>query len=138
MVLKIILSIKAYHICECGQIDEPSAFLYAAEISLGIGYIYRDLKPENVLIDSDGHKRIADFGLAKQNDASTQTTFCGTSDYMTPEILQQKHYTKDVDWLALGILLFEMLTGMCPFYDDDINQMKRMIIGSDIDFPSSV
>ncbi|KAK8889146.1 hypothetical protein M9Y10_033890 [Tritrichomonas musculus] len=80
------------HICECGQIDEPSACLYAAEIVLGIGYlhehghIYRDLKPENVMIDSDYHIKIADFGLAKQNDASTQTTFCGTPDYMTPEI----------------------------------------------------
>lgn len=81
------------HICECGQIDEPSTCLYAAEIVLGIGYLHehgyicRDLKPENVLIDSDYHIKIADFGLVKQNDASTQTTFCGTPDYMTPEIL---------------------------------------------------
>ena len=105
---------------------------------MSMGTYNRDLKPENVLIDSDGHIKIANFGLAKQNDASTQTTFCGTPDYMAPEILQQKHYTKDDDKWALGILLFEMLTGMCPFYDDDINQMTRMIIGSDVDFPSSV
>lgn len=65
---------------------------------MSMGTYNRYLKPENVLIDSDYRIKIVDFGLAKQNDASTQTAFCGT-----PEILQQKHYTKDVDWWALGI-----------------------------------
>jgi len=135
-----------------GRLKEDSAFsetrvrLYAAEILLGLGhlhslgFIYRDLKPENILVDSDGHLKITDFGLAKDTDAvgGTTTTFCGTPEYIAPEMLQRLPYTKSVDWWSFGILIFEMLTGLPPFYDENVNQMYRSILRDEIQFPSHV
>lgn len=131
---------------EEGQFNEDRTRLYAAEILLGLGFlhskglIYRDLKPENILVDGEGHAKITDFGLVKENmnASSTTTTFCGTPEYIAPEMLQQQPYTKAVDWWSYGILIFEMLTGMPPFYDENVNKMYRMVISSDVDFPSYV
>lgn len=129
---------------EEGKFDEPRAKLYAAEILLGLGhlhslgYIYRDLKPENILVDKDGHLRLTDFGLVKpeMKYGSTTTTFCGTPEYIAPEMLQQLPYTKAVDWWSYGILVFEMMTGLPPFYDDNANKMYRMILQDPISYPS--
>lgn len=83
--------------------------------------IYRDLKPENLLLDADGHVIITDFGLSKMSGTSDEmaTTICGTPEYASPEILQQLPYNKAVDWWAIGTLLYEMLSGLPPFYDQD-------------------
>ena len=135
-----------------GRLKEESTFsenrvrLYAAEIALGLGhlhslgFIYRDLKPENILVDIDGHLKITDFGLAKNTDESggTTTSFCGTPEYIAPEMLQRQPYTKSVDWWSFGILIFEMLTGLPPFYDENVNQMYRAILRDEIQYPSHV
>lgn len=131
---------------EEGQFSEKRTQLYAAEILLGLGFlhkldfVYRDLKPENILVDRDGHLKITDFGLVKQNmkAGSTTSTFCGTSEYIAPEMLQQNPYTKSVDWWSFGILVFEMLTGLPPFFDDNVNKMYRMIVTQDVDFPAYI
>jgi serine/threonine protein kinase len=129
---------------EEGMFPEPRARLYAAEILLGLGYlhsigcVYRDLKPENILVDRDGHLRITDFGGVKTglntHDANT-TTFCGTVEYMAPEIVRQQPYTKSVDWWSFGALLWEMLVGMPPFYDENSNKLYRAILEAELVFP---
>ncbi|OHT11416.1 AGC family protein kinase [Tritrichomonas foetus] len=127
---------------EEGKFSESRTQLYAAEILLGLGhlhslgFVYRDLKPENVLVDAEGHLKITDFGLVKtnlKNAKDTTTTFCGTPEYIAPEILQQQPYTKGVDWWSYGVLLYEMLTGLPPFYHENTNRMYQMIINEQVD-----
>jgi serine/threonine protein kinase len=129
------------------RLKESRARLYAAEILLALGHlhkngcIYRDLKPENVLIDRDGHLRLADFGLVKWNMAepsSTTRTFCGTPEYIAPEMLQQQPYTKSVDWWSFGCLLYEMLVGLPPFFDENVNRMYRSILHEQVRCPSEM
>ena len=129
---------------EDGRFSPKRAQLYAAEIALAIGhlhskgYLYRDLKPENILIDSDGHVKIADFGLVKTQmfgDATT-STFCGTPEYIAPEMIQQLPYNKSVDWWSYGVLCYEMLTSIPPFYDENTNKMYKNILKGDIHYPS--
>ena len=128
-----------------GTFDEARVKLYAAEIALGIGTlhanktIYRDLRPENILVDAEGHLKIIDFGLAKSGLGADDTTktFCGTPEYIAPEVLQQKPYGKDVDWWSFGILVYEMLNGIPPFYDENINVMYRNIVSAPVVFSSS-
>ncbi|KAI6037759.1 kinase-like protein [Pisolithus marmoratus] len=104
-----------------GRFPEPVAKFYAAEVALALNYlhrldiIYRDLKPENILLNGDGHIKIADFGFAKRCSTTTWT-LCGTPDYLAPEIVLQQRYSRSVDWYALGVLIFEMLTGLPPFH----------------------
>jgi serine/threonine protein kinase len=129
------------------QFSEPRTQLYAAEILLGLGhlhsrgFIYRDLKPENILVDRDGHLKLTDFGLVKpkmgERNATTET-FCGTPEYIAPEMLQQKPYTKAVDWWSFGILVYEMLCGLPPFYDENTNRMYRAILHDQVNFPPSM
>lgn len=131
---------------EEGQFNEDRTRLYAAEILLGLGFlhskglIYRDLKPENILVDDKGHVKITDFGYVKEGMTanSTTNTFCGKPEYIAPKILQQQPYTKAVDWWSYGILVYEMLIGMPPFYDENENEMYRMVIKDEVDFPSYV
>ncbi|KAL4063563.1 kinase-like domain-containing protein [Scleroderma yunnanense] len=109
-----------------GRFPEPVAKFYAAEVAIALNYlhrldiVYRDLKLENILLNGDGHIKIADFGFAKRCSTSTWT-LCGTPDYLAPEIVLQQRYTRSVDWYALGVLIFEMLTGIPPFYQPDGN-----------------
>jgi serine/threonine protein kinase len=131
---------------EDGKFSEDRTRLYAAELALAIGhlhshgFVYRDLKPENILVDAEGHLKITDFGLVKSQmmgATATTATFCGTPEYIAPEMLQQLPYTKSVDWWSLGILIYEMLAGIPPFYDDNTNRMYRRIIGEEMQFPAN-
>ncbi|EFX00674.1 cyclic-AMP-dependent protein kinase catalytic subunit [Grosmannia clavigera kw1407] len=104
------------------RFPNPVAKFYAAEVTLALEYlhsrnvIYRDLKPENLLLDHHGHLKITDFGFAKRVPDKTWT-LCGTPDYLAPEVVSNKGYNKSVDWWSLGILIFEMLCGFTPFWD---------------------
>ncbi|KAG7091254.1 cAMP-dependent protein kinase catalytic subunit [Marasmius oreades] len=111
------------------RFPDPVAKFYAAEVALALNHlhkldiIYRDLKPENILLNSDGHIKIADFGFAKICSTTTWT-LCGTPDYLAPEIIGQHRYNKSVDWYALGVLIFEMLSGLPPYHQPEANQLK--------------
>ncbi|XP_044714462.1 kinase [Hirsutella rhossiliensis] len=110
--------------------------LCALECLHGFSVIYRDLKPENILLDYQGHIALCDFGLCKldMKDEDRTNTFCGTPEYLAPELLMGKGYNKTVDWWTLGVLLYEMLTGLPPFYDENTNEMYRKILSEPLHF----
>lgn len=108
--------------------SEDKARLYIQEILLGIealhkqNIIFRDLKPDNVIIDKKGHAMLTDFGLSRENVRRPTTgakSFCGSYAYLAPEMLDKKGHGKAVDWYLLGVILFEMVTGLPPYYADD-------------------
>ena len=116
--------------------------LYIAEIGLAITYlhsigiVYRDLKPENVLIDSDGHIKLVDFGLSKDIcNVNTTSTFCGTPGYIAPETIQQKTYGYKVDEWALGVLLYDIVFGYLPFEGETMNAQYRSIVKNEPKIP---
>ncbi|PPQ84675.1 hypothetical protein CVT25_014206 [Psilocybe cyanescens] len=100
-------------------------------------FIGADLKPENILLDYTGHIALCDFGLCKLNMSETEktNTFCGTPEYIAPELLESQGYTKTVDWWTLGVLLYEMMTGLPPFYDENVNTMYQRILTDPLNFP---
>ncbi|KAL6080430.1 PHprotein kinase domain containing protein [Balamuthia mandrillaris] len=120
---------------------------YAAEIVLGLEYlhkqgvIYRDLKPENLLLTADGHICMTDFGISKEGlhckDDRT-ATFCGTPEYLAPEVLEGKGYGKEVDWWSFGTLVYEMLTGLPPFYSEDVQLMYSKIMNAKLNIPKKI
>jgi len=135
-----------YHLQNERRFGNERACFYAAEICLGIshlhasGIIYRDLKPENLLLDATGHIKITDFGLSKEGlqDNQRTKTFCGTPEYLAPEVLEGKAYTKAVDWWSVGTLIFEMLTGLPPFYCEDVQKMYSMKMTAELSIPDYV
>lgn len=135
-----------HHLQREGRFSEARARFYTAELFCALEHlhdfnvIYRDLKPENILLDYTGHIALCDFGLCKLNmgDKETTHTFCGTPEYLAPELLLGHGYTKSVDWWTLGVLLYEMLTGLPPFYSEDVNEMYRKILHNPLTFPPEV
>ena len=129
------------------KFTEDRARFYAAEIILAISYvhslniIYRDLKPENVLIDASGHIRLTDFGLSKEgvsNSSAGAKSFCGTQEYLAPEILKRQGHGRAVDWWSLGALLYEMLAGLPPFYTQNRDILFENICNSELSYPPSL
>lgn len=133
-----------WHLQKEGRFDEKRAKFYIAELILAIEHlhkndiVYRDLKPENILLDANGHIALCDFGLSKANLTKNDTTntFCGTTEYLAPEVLlDEQGYTKMVDFWSLGVLVFEMCCGWSPFYAEDTQQMYKNIAFGKVRFP---
>ncbi|KAI1752765.1 kinase-like domain-containing protein [Xylaria castorea] len=132
-----------YHLRREGRFDINRSRFYAAELLCalecihGFNVIYRDLKPENILLDYQGHIALCDFGLCKlrMKDEDRTETLCGTPEYLAPEMIRGVGYNKTVDWWTLGVLLWEMLTGLPPFYESVLNEMYDRIVFEPLTFP---
>nr|CAA73557.1 Serine/Threonine protein kinase [Sycon raphanus] len=132
-----------FHIQQQGRFSEDRTRFYVSEIICGLqhlhsrGIIYRDLKLDNVMLSSRGHIKIADFGMCKENicGENTTSTFCGTPDYIAPEIIQGEQYNHSVDWWALGVLTYEMLLGQSPFSGDDEESLFQSIMNDQVVYP---
>jgi len=134
-----------HHLSREKRFSEDRAKFYAAEIVSGMEYlhkagvIYRDLKPENLLLNYAGHVVMTDFGLSKEGlhaKDSRTATFCGTPEYLAPEIIKGDDYTKAIDWWSVGTLVYEMLTGLPPFYTEDEENMYHKIMTADLVIPT--
>jgi len=126
-----------------GRFSSQVSLFYTCEIICALSYlhsyniVYRDLKPENVLLDREGHLKITDFGFSKTLEDRTWT-LCGTPEYLAPEIIQNKGHNKAVDWWALGVLIYEMMVGYPPFFDDSPFAIYEKILVGKIDWPRHI
>ena len=133
------------HLRKFRTFEEDKVRFYGAQIALALEYlhtkgiVYRDLKPENILMDEKGYLRLADFGMAKVlKDEEKAMSFCGTPEYLAPEVITLEGHDKNVDWWSFGILLFEMLCGLPPFYVENLDKMYDMIKNSAVKFPKRI
>jgi serine/threonine protein kinase len=109
------------------RLSEPLTRIYASEILLALqdlhqrGIIFRDLKPDNIVIDADGHALLTDFGLSKEgiDDTIGTQSFCGSVAYLAPEMILKKGHGRPVDWYLFGVLIYEMLVGIPPYYSSN-------------------
>ncbi|XP_077987173.1 serine/threonine-protein kinase N2-like [Glandiceps talaboti] len=123
--------------------SEPRTVFYTACVVLGLQYlhenkiIYRDLKLDNLLLDAEGFLKIADFGLCKEGMGygDRTSTFCGTPEFLAPEVLTEPSYTRAVDWWGLGVLIFEMLVGESPFPGENEEEMFDSIVNDEVRYP---
>ncbi|KAI8890990.1 kinase-like protein [Backusella circina FSU 941] len=137
----------ATHMARLYTFSKDCALFYAAEIIEGIGELhrmgalYRDLKPENILLTASGHIILTDFGLSKflieSEDYSTQT-FCGTAEYLAPEVLLGESYSFGIDYWSFGTILYEMLAGITPFWADNHADMYRRVLEDPLEFPADI
>lgn len=141
MVLEYIVGGEFFtHLRKAGRFEHLTARFYIAQIVLvfehmhKLDYIYRDLKPENLLLDRSGYCKICDFGFAKKVTFKTYT-LCGTPEYIAPEVLLNKGHGKGVDWWTLGVLMYEMMTGQPPFVDDDPMGIYQQVLAGKVRFP---
>jgi len=133
-----------HHLSEQFRFSEEKAKFYSACVVLGLDYLhknhilYRDLKPENLLLDRNGYLKLADFGLSEKDFSKDckSRAFCGTFDYMAPEVVTRKGHGLEVDWWALGALIFEMLVGTSPFYSASKTQTLERIVSGKVVLPS--
>lgn len=130
-----------YHLRRAEKFPVNVAKFYLSELVVAIGYchdkmgvLYRDLKPENVLLDKKGHIRLIDFGFAKQTTELT-FTLLGTPEYLAPELIRQSGHHKSADWWSFGVITYELLCGVPPFYDEDVNQIYRKILDGTVNYP---
>lgn len=137
----------ATHMAKLYSFPKECALFYAAEIIDGIGalhslgVLYRDLKPENILLTGDGHIILTDFGLSKWLNASdnyTTQTFCGTAEYLAPEVLLGESYSFGIDHWSFGTILYEMLAGITPFWADNHADMYRRVLEDPLEFPADI
>ncbi|KAI0061398.1 AGC/Akt protein kinase [Artomyces pyxidatus] len=135
-----------HHLQREHRFDEERSRFYSAELLLALEHlhdldvVYRDLKPENILLDYTGHIALCDFGLCKLNmkDNDMTNTFCGTPEYLAPEILTGSGYNRTIDWWTLGVLLYEMLSGLPPFYDESTDKMYEKILRDPLVFGEDI
>lgn len=137
----------ATHMARLYNFTPECALFYAAEIIDGIGelhrlgVLYRDLKPENILLSGDGHIVLTDFGLSKwltEDDDYTTQTFCGTAEYLAPEVLLGEAYSFTIDYWSFGTILYEMLAGITPFWADNHSDMYQRVLTDVLEFPADV
>jgi len=135
-----------FHLSRERSFSEERTKFYGAEIICAIHYlhqraiIYRDLKLENLLLDKDGHIKIADFGLCKEDIqyGNFTKTFCGTPEYLAPEVLEDNDYGRAVDWWGVGVVMYEMMVGRLPFYNRDHDRLFELILMDPVKFPRSI
>jgi serine/threonine protein kinase len=116
-----------FHLSRAHTFTEERTKFYAAELVLALehlhsmGVIYRDMKPENIMLGGDGHIKITDFGLSKVDvkEGQKTNTFCGTPEYLAPEIYLNRGHNQTADWYSLGAIIYQMLSGKAPFYSRD-------------------
>ncbi len=119
---------------------EEIARIYICEVLLALEYLhsknvmYRDLKPDNIMVDQYGHIKLVDFGLSKLDvdESYSSKSFLGTHAYLAPEILQNRNYGKSVDWYNLGVLLYEFMVGVPPYYSDELEKLYENILSGPI------
>ena len=133
------------HLLNCKFFPEEKAKFYSAIVGLALEYlhthgiVYRDIKPDNILIDEDGYLKLADFGMAKMlKDQEKAFSLCGTPEYFSPEIITREGHNKAADWWSYGILLYEMLFGIPPFYSKNTEKMFDLITKAELKFPKKI